>query len=36
MMVKIKFKNVITKPDEKKSCSFERIYFSRGSDARNI
>ncbi len=23
----------ITKPDEKKSCSFERIYFSRGSDA---
>ena len=23
----------ITKPEEKKSCSFERIYFSRGSDA---
>ncbi|MBL6680614.1 MAG: amidophosphoribosyltransferase [Flavobacteriaceae bacterium] len=23
----------ITKPNEKKSCSFERIYFSRGSDA---
>ena len=23
----------INKPDEKKSCSFERIYFSRGSDA---